>query len=98
MSSSKTDDSTKRPTNNFAKKVVETTSQVFKFLELSVEELSKLSPKNMEDAMDDFDKEIQSLKDRLVELDEEKEDIKDQLKEHRKRKKELIQKLKQKKI
>lgn len=99
MSVTKNSEPKKRATkNNVAKKVVERTSQVFKFFELSIEELSKLGPKKIEDAMDEFDKEIQNLKQRLVDLDEEKKSIKNELKEHRKTKKELIQRLKNKKI
>lgn len=84
--------------NNIAKKVVETTSQVFKFFELSIEELSKLGPRKIEDAMDEFDKEIQNLKQRLLDLDEEKKNIKNELKQHKRTKKELIQRLRNKRI
>lgn len=81
-----------------AEKVKEKTSQVIKFFELSIEELSKLGPQKIEDAMDEFDKEIQRLKSKLDELDEEKKNIKNKLQEHKKTKKDLIKRLKNNKI
>jgi len=86
------------PKKSVAEKVKETTTQVIKFFELSIEELSKLGPQKIENAMDEFDREIQKLKDRLVELDFEKKTIKDELKKHNKTKKDLIKRLKEKKI
>ncbi|XMB72823.1 hypothetical protein RJI07_02670 [Mycoplasmatota bacterium WC30] len=81
-----------------ADKVKEKTTQVLKFFELSIEELSKLGPQKIENAMDEFDREILSLRNRLVELDEEKISIKEELKKHKKTKKDLIKRLKEKKI
>ena len=81
-----------------ADKVKEKTTQVIKFFELSFEELSKLGPQKIENAMDEFDREIQNLKNRLIELDEEKKSIKEELKQHKQTKKDLIKRLKEKKI
>lgn len=77
-------------------KIKTETKKVAKSIELSIDELMKLEPNKIGDAVDDFERELDSLKDRLIALDQEKEDVKQQIKAHKEKRKELIKRLKKK--
>ncbi len=77
----------------------EKTNEVFKeTFDMNLEELLRLEPVKLEDAVEDFDREIERLKKRLDELDKEKREIANDLEEKRRYKKELSKKLRKSKI
>jgi len=79
-------------------KVKNTTNKVLRALDLSIEELVKLEPNKLDDAIDQFDNEIDLLKQKIMDLKREIALIEDQLEVRRQTKKELIKKLKKKKF